>query len=421
MPISLLADIRYTTGPPMIRDENAQLVGYVFVDVSDADYEGYVRRAQDVVGAEVQLPPGYRLEWAGQYQYLQRMNERLKVVVPLTLFLVFLLLYLNFNDLVKTSIVLLAVPFSLIGAVWILYLLDYNLSVAVWVGMIALAGLDAETGAVMLLYLDLAYQKWKSEGRMNDFGDLKEAIHHGAVQRVRPKVMTVGTTMIALMPILLASPMSTGADVMKRIAAPMVGGLVTSFVLTLTIYPAIFAIWKQSELEGWKAVFTGAKRLSRKEEGPEGMKPGLSAIWKFTSAFATAFIVLTLALAALDGDSGRSDVQRGIPVHQVVQDGSTISIETETGQLRFGENDLSIFVTDTDTGRLQQASDMSLDLFMPAMGAMPPMRDVADLAGIGPGEWQGNVRISMAGEWQVTITFDSPSGPLRITFPVTVQ
>ena len=421
VPISLLADIRYTTGPPMIRDENAQLVGYVFVDVSDADYEGYVRRAQDVVGAEVQLPPGYRLEWAGQYQYLQRMNERLKVVVPLTLFLVFLLLYLNFNDLVKTSIVLLAVPFSLIGAVWILYLLDYNLSVAVWVGMIALAGLDAETGAVMLLYLDLAYQKWKSEGRMNDFGDLKEAIHHGAVQRVRPKVMTVGTTMIALMPILLASPMSTGADVMKRIAAPMVGGLVTSFVLTLTIYPAIFAIWKQSELEGWKAVFTGAKRLSRKEEGPEGMKPGLSAIWKFTSAFATAFIVLTLALAALDGDSGRSDVQRGIPVHQVVQDGSTISIETETGQLRFGENDLSIFVTDTDTGRLQQASDMSLDLFMPAMGAMPPMRDVADLAGIGPGEWQGNVRISMAGEWQVTITFDSPSGPLRITFPVTVQ
>ena len=421
VPISLLADIRYTTGPPMIRDEDAQLVGYVFVDVSDDDYGAYVRRAQDVVSAEVQLPPGYRLEWAGQYQYIQRMNERLKAMIPLTLFLVVFLLYLNFKDWVKTSIVLLAVPFSLIGAVWIVYLLDYNLSVAVWVGMIALAGLDAETGAVMLLYLDLAYQKWKSEGRMNDFGDLKEAIHHGAVQRVRPKVMTVGTTMLALMPILWASPMSTGADVMKRIAAPMVGGLVTSFVLTLTIYPAIFAIWKQSELEGWRAVFTGTKRPGRTEEGPEGMKPSLSPIWKFASAVAAVFIVLTLVLAALDGDSGSSDVQRGLPVHQVVQGGSTISIETETGRLRFGENDLSIFVTDTATGRLQQASDMSLALFMPAMGAMPPMRDVADLSGIEPGEWQGNLRISMAGEWQVTITFDGPSGPSRVTFPVTVQ
>jgi Cu(I)/Ag(I) efflux system membrane protein CusA/SilA len=248
VPISLLADIAFTTGPPMIRGEGGQLVGYVFVDVTGKDYEGYVRQAQQVVREKVPLPPGYRLEWAGQYRYLLRMKERLKYVIPLTLFIVFFLLYLNFNSWKQTLIVLLAVPFSLVGAVWILYLLGYNLSVAVWVGIIALAGLGAETGIVMLTYLDMAYEQWKQEGRMQNFEDLKEAIYHGAVKRLRPKIMTVSVITAGLLPIMLADMTETGADVMKRIAAPMVGGVITSMILELIVYPAIYALWKHREI-----------------------------------------------------------------------------------------------------------------------------------------------------------------------------
>ena len=248
IPLSLVADLSFTTGPPMIRDEDGQLVGYVFVDVIAKDYEGYVKQAQQIIQGKVQLPPGYRLEWAGQYRYLLRMKERLKYIIPLTLFLIFFLLYLNFDSWKEPLIVLLAVPFSLIGAVWLLYLLDYNLSVAVWVGLIALAGLDAETGVVMLLYLDLAYNRWKQEGRLKSFADLKEAIHEGAVKRIRPKVMTVSVILAGLLPIMLAAMHETGADVMKRIAAPMVGGVITSLILELTVYPAIFAVWKGRSL-----------------------------------------------------------------------------------------------------------------------------------------------------------------------------
>ena len=248
IPLSLVTDLSFTTGPPLIRDEDGQLVGYVFVDVTAKDYEGYVKQAQQIIQEKVQLPPGYRLEWAGQYRYLVRMKERLKYIVPFTLFVIFLLLYLNFDSWKEPLIVLLAVPFSLIGAIWLLYFLDYNLSVAVWVGLIALAGLDAETGVVMLLYLDLAYNRWKREGKLKTFADLKEAIHEGAVKRIRPKVMTVSVILAGLLPIMWAGMTETGADVMKRIAAPMVGGVITSLILELTVYPAIFAIWKGRKL-----------------------------------------------------------------------------------------------------------------------------------------------------------------------------
>jgi copper/silver efflux system protein len=183
-----------------------------------------------------------RLAWAGQFEYYERAKERLKIVIPLTLLIVFVLLYLNTRSVVETGIVLLAVPFSLIGAVWLLYLLDYNLSVAVWVGLIALAGLDAEMGVVMLLYLTLSHKRHLAEGRLRTCRDLEDAIVEGAAQRIRPKLMTVLTTFIGLMPLMLST--GTGADVMKRIAAPMVGGLATSFLLELTVYPALFAIWK---------------------------------------------------------------------------------------------------------------------------------------------------------------------------------
>lgn len=246
IPIGQVAELRFTTGPPMVRSEDGRLVGFVFVDVDGRPIADYVRDAKARVADGVDLPEGVRLEWAGQYQYLERAQEKLALVVPLTLALVALLLWWNTRSLVETGIVLLAVPFSLIGAVWLLYLLDYDMSVAVWVGLIALAGLDAETGVVMLLYLTLAHREAEREGRLRTREDLREAIVAGAARRVRPKLMTVATTMIGLVPVLWST--GTGADVMKRIAAPMVGGLVTSFLLELTVYPAVFALWKDRGL-----------------------------------------------------------------------------------------------------------------------------------------------------------------------------
>jgi Cu(I)/Ag(I) efflux system membrane protein CusA/SilA len=241
IPISQVASIHTVLGPPMIRSEGGQLVGFVFVD-TDRPIADYVADARQVVAREVKLPAGTRLSWVGQFKYFERAKERLKWVIPLTLTIVFVLLYLNMRSVVETLIVMLAVPFSLIGAVWLLYLLQYNLSVAVWVGIIALAGLDAETGVVMLLYLTLAHRDWSRTGRLHSFSDLREAIVEGAAKRLRPKLMTVATMIIGLVPVLFST--GAGADVMKRIAAPMVGGLITSFLLELTVYPAIFAIWK---------------------------------------------------------------------------------------------------------------------------------------------------------------------------------
>jgi Cu(I)/Ag(I) efflux system membrane protein CusA/SilA len=226
----------------MIRSEGGKLVGFVFVD-TDRPIADYVAEAKRAVAAGVQLPAGTRLEWVGQFKYFERARERLKWVIPLTLGIVFILLYFNTKSVVETVIVMLAVPFSLVGATWLLYLLHYNVSVAVWVGIIALAGLDAETGVVMLLYLTLAYDRFAREGRLRSLDDLRESIVEGAAKRLRPKLMTVATMIIGLVPVLWST--GTGADVMKRIAAPMVGGLVTSFLLELTVYPAIFAIWKE--------------------------------------------------------------------------------------------------------------------------------------------------------------------------------
>jgi Cu(I)/Ag(I) efflux system membrane protein CusA/SilA len=227
----------------------------VFLDTT-RPMSDYIADAQRVV-AGLDLPRGVRVAWVGQFQYLERAKARLELVVPITLLIVFFLIFLNTRSLVETGIVLLAVPFSLVGAIWLIYLLHYNISVAVWIGMIALAGLDAETGVVMLLYLTLAHRAWKADGRLRTRADLREAIVEGAAHRIRPKLMTVLTMMIGLMPILWSS--GTGADVMKRIAAPMVGGLVTSFVLELLVYPAIFAIWKVRELPSF------AKRSGRPE------------------------------------------------------------------------------------------------------------------------------------------------------------
>lgn len=242
IPLGQIADIRMRTGPGMIRDENGRLSGYVYVDVSGRDIGSYVRDAKKAVADRIKVPSGYELVWSGQYEFMQRVAKRLKLVVPITLFLVFLLLYFNTGSAIKTMIILLAVPFSAIGAVWVIYLLHYNMSIAVWVGLIALLGVDAETAVFMLLYLDLAYQDALLKGGIHSWNDLREAIVQGAVKRLRPKVMTVSCMLFGLMPIMWST--GTGADVMKRIAAPMLGGILTSFLMELVVYPPIFAIWK---------------------------------------------------------------------------------------------------------------------------------------------------------------------------------
>ncbi|MCO5113912.1 MAG: CusA/CzcA family heavy metal efflux RND transporter [Bdellovibrionaceae bacterium] len=248
VPLSEVATIEILNGPGMIRNDNGLLTSYVYVDIQDTNVGDYVQQAKKFIDEHLDLPVGHSISWSGQYQNMERVRDKLKVVLPITLLLILILIYMNTGSGVKTAIVLLAIPFSAIGAVWLLYLLGYNMSIAVWVGLIALLGVDAETAIYMLLYLDLSYEKRKSEGMLNSFADLKEAIHEGAVKRIRPKMMTVLTTFIALLPIMFASSASSGADVMKRMAAPMVGGILTSFLLELLVYPAIFALWKERSL-----------------------------------------------------------------------------------------------------------------------------------------------------------------------------
>ena len=251
VPLGQLADIQLIEGPSMIRDENGFMAGYVFVDIVGRDVGGYVEEAKRVVRDRLALPAGYVLLWSGQYENMLRVRERLKTVVPITLGLIFALLYANTRSAFKAGLVMAAVPFSAIGAIWLFYLLDYNVSIAAWVGMIALLGLDAETGVFMLLFLDLSYEDYRKRGQLATRGGLDEAIVHGAVKRARPKMMTVAAAFMGLLPIMWST--SAGADVMKRIAAPMIGGLLTSFVLELLVYPAAYKLWKARELrrEHW--------------------------------------------------------------------------------------------------------------------------------------------------------------------------
>ncbi|MBI4714800.1 MAG: efflux RND transporter permease subunit, partial [Nitrospirae bacterium] len=246
IPLGQLADLKILTGPTAIRSEEGQLVGYVLVDVAGRDIGGYVEEARERVGEELSLPKGTSLTWSGQYEYLKRAEERLKIVIPLTLGIIFFLLYLNFKSTARTLMVMLSLPFALIGAVWTLWLLDYNLSVAVWVGIIALAGVAAEIGVVMLVYLDAAFEARIREGRLATADDRIEAVIEGAVKRLRPIVMTVAAIILGLLPILWGH--GTGTDVMKRIAAPMVGGMVTTTLLVLLVIPAVYLIWRGSEL-----------------------------------------------------------------------------------------------------------------------------------------------------------------------------
>jgi Cu(I)/Ag(I) efflux system membrane protein CusA/SilA len=234
----------------MLRDENGMLDGYVYIDVNGRDPGSYVTEAARLVRDRVPLPAGYSLAWSGQYEAMERVRGRLREVVPLVLALVFALLYLNTRSAARTMLILLAVPFSCVGACWLLWALGYNLSVGVWVGMIALMGVDAETGMFMVLYIDLAVEEWRQRGRLTSRGELREAIVYGAARRIRPKFMTVATMFLGLVPILFAT--GAGSDVMKRIAAPMAGGIFTSFLLELIVYPPLYELWLGRKME-WQA------------------------------------------------------------------------------------------------------------------------------------------------------------------------
>jgi Cu(I)/Ag(I) efflux system membrane protein CusA/SilA len=250
IPLGQLARISLIQAPPSIRTENALLTAYIFVDIRDRDIGGYVADAQKAVREQVKFPPGYYATWSGQFEYMERAKEKLAVVVPLTVLIIFVLLYFNFKRLTETLIVMLSVPFSLVGGIWLMGWLSYNMSVAVAVGFIALAGVAAETGVVMLIYLDHAWEQIKAkcaaEGRAPAVGDLYAAVMEGAVERVRPKMMTVVAIMAGLLPIMWSH--GTGSEVMRRIAAPMVGGMISSTVLTLVVIPAIYALVKETGL-----------------------------------------------------------------------------------------------------------------------------------------------------------------------------
>jgi Cu(I)/Ag(I) efflux system membrane protein CusA/SilA len=247
VPLEQLGEFEIKKGPPMIKSENARPNTWVYVDIKDVDVGSYIDNAKEVIEKHLTLPAGYSIKWSGQYEYMERASKHLSMVIPLTLLIVIVLLYMNTRSMIKTGIVLLALPFSMVGAIWFLYLAGFNLSVAVWVGIIALLGVDAETGVVMLLYLDLAYEKFKKNDLLKSMSDLRESIFEGAVKRIRPKMMTVMTTMLGLLPILIG--LGAGSDVMKRIAAPMVGGILTSMIMELTVYPAIFYTIKRREVK----------------------------------------------------------------------------------------------------------------------------------------------------------------------------
>jgi Cu(I)/Ag(I) efflux system membrane protein CusA/SilA len=428
IPISMLADISYKTGPPSIRNENGQLVGFVFVDITGDDIQGYVNAAAERIKERVQFPPGYYIQWAGQFEYLKSAEERLKVVVPFTLLIIFVLIYMNTKSTVKTFIVLLAVPFSLVGAFWFLYLLHYNMSVAVWVGLIALAGLDAETGVVMLLYLDHAWEKFRDAGRMNTMGDLQAAVIEGAVQRIRPKIMTICAILFGLLPIMWSPTTQSGADVMKRIAAPMIGGVVTSGILELLIYPVIFLMWRRRHLpittrdsmNVTEAVVSGSGGTPTAPSTPEvsAKRSGGRMV------LLGAMILVALGAGGYFAWQKFGPLRTGGPITgtafatQTVN-GLTVTLIHPKGQLIYAENDFLIEFREVG-GALVDVGTVTfvLDMNMPGMvmhnsATVKPTRT--------PGQYRASLKPDMAGDWTAKVEYDGPHGKGSVSFSVAVS
>ncbi|HEY3755704.1 MAG TPA: CusA/CzcA family heavy metal efflux RND transporter [Opitutaceae bacterium] len=403
VPIGELADLSFRTGPPDIREENGQLVGLVFVDATSSDIDGYVRSANARLARRLRFPAGAYIQWAGQFESLKSAEQRLQVVVPFTLLVIFILIYLNTRSAARTAIVLLAVPFSLVGAVWLLYLLHYNLSVAVWVGLIALAGLDAETGVVMLLYLDQAWDKFQAAGRLRTPADLHEAIIEGAVLRIRPKIMTVCAILFGLLPILWSPVTQSGADVMKRIAAPMVGGVVTSAILELLLYPAIYLLWRRRHLPEPRG-----KELNQGRT-PIGMFVALAglaaagALWRWQDHHRPPARTATPATA---------------PLATATAAGVRLNLYREGG-VRLGDNRVLLEFEDPQTGAALDvgAVAFTLDMNMPGM----TMHSGATVSPEGKiGRYWADIKPDMAGDWTASISYHGPGGNGAMGLSLTV-
>ena len=421
IPISMLANIDFKTGPPSIRNENGQLVGFVFVDVTTDDIGGYVRDANKRVMEQVKFPPGYYVQWAGSFEYMKSAEKRLKIVIPFTLLIIFVLIYMNTKSAVKTFIVLLAVPFSLVGAFWFLYLLGYNMSVAVWVGLIALAGLDAETGVVMLLYLDHAWEKFQGQKRMNTLGDLESAVIEGAVQRIRPKAMTICAILFGLLPIMWSPASQAGADVMKRIAAPMIGGVITSGVLELMIYPAIYVIWRRRSLPKEKRndmSLTAGTAAPTTAPAPAIEKPK----WK---KWFRILLLIVLAAGLLAGGyfAWQKFGKRAAPA---AASGKALATQTVNGltvnligELRNGQSEILVEFRDA-SGQLVDVGTVKFDLDMNMPGMVMHSGSTIEPTGT-PGRYRAKVKPGMAGDWTATLAYEGPRGPGKVSFSVNVK
>ncbi|HXA14183.1 MAG TPA: CusA/CzcA family heavy metal efflux RND transporter [Opitutaceae bacterium] len=420
VPISSLADISYHTGPPDIRNENGQLVGFVFVDATSTDIDGYVQAAAARIQERVKFPPGYYIQWAGQFEYLKSAEKRLAIVIPFTLLIIFVLIFMNTKSVARTCIVLLAVPFSLVGAFWFLFLLHYNLSVAVWVGLIALAGLDAETGVVMLLYLDQVWDKFQAAGRLRTPSDLRAAIVEGAVQRIRPKIMTVCAILFGLLPIMWSPVTQAGADVMKRIAAPMIGGVITSAILELLLYPAIYAIWRRRHLpdpDGDDA-FVAVPTV------PTATANQSSRRWL------TWVTVLVLAVVAAGGyhfwqhsqgsSSAMSASSLGEPFATRSENGLTINFYNSAGGLRFADNEVIIEFRDAASGEPIDVGTVKFDLDMNMPNMVMHSGSSIEPAG-GVGRYRAMIKPDMAGDWIAQLHYDGPHGAGQFSFDVNVK
>jgi copper/silver efflux system protein len=412
VPISMLADIHYKTGPPSVRSENGKLVGFVFVDITTSDIEGYARKASQLLAQRIQYPPDYYIEWAGQFQYLLAAKERLKVVVPFTLLIIFVLLYFSTRSVTRTLIVLLTVPFSLVGAFWLLYVLGYNMSVAVWVGLIALAGVSAETGVVMLLYLDHAWDKFKAEGRMNRMKDLHDAVMEGAVQRIRPKIMTVCAILFGLLPIMWSPMMQAGADVMKRIATPMIGGIITSAILELLIFPVIYVNWRKRELEDQTEA---AAPLIPPELVPsERTRQRLPKIIAFIVAivlilFGGKFVWQKIA-------AQNAAAAQAAPIATQTVNDLTVKLY---GQVRKAPSELLIEFHDAN-GQLVDVGDVKMEANMNMPGMQMHAGATVQRSG-SPGQYRAKIKPDMTGDWVAKLSFNGPHGNGQTSFNLNVK
>lgn len=411
VPLEQLAEIGLSTGPPSIRDENGVLAGFVFVDTAGIDLGTYVRNAKKLIADDIKLPPGYYIQWGGQYQYLLKARDNLRIAIPVTLLIIFLLLYLNFRNLTESLIVMLSVPFALVGGVWLLYLLGYNYSAAVAVGFIALAGVAAEIGVIMIIYLDEAWQHLRKEKENPTLADLVQAVIRGASQRVRPIVMTFSAIVAGLLPIMWSH--GTGTDTMKRIAAPMVGGMVSSTILTLLIIPAIYFLWRRRELPD-----------KTEEEPAPLLSPALALSGESPRRF-LKWIVLLISLVAIFFAGNfvwqkiRPEKISGAPfLTQNINDLTTNFIAPK-GQLHAGNNEILIEFRNAQ-GQLVDVGNVkfNLDMNMPGM----EMHTGATIERTKtPGQYLAKLKIDMAADWNAKISFEGSSGEGQQSFSITVK